>query len=67
MENGWTVHTWHLEMINILTVDFVDAFFHLHVHNPTNQTIGKLRVTIINFNLGLVLEGKPGKWIPRKF
>ena len=67
MENGETVHTRHLERANIVIVDFFNAFFHLHVHNPTNQTIGKLRVTITNFNLGLVLEGKPRKWIPRKF
>lgn len=58
MENGWTVRTWHLERINILTVDFFNASFDLHVCSPTNQKTCELIVTIIDFNLRSVLKGK---------
>ena len=45
-------------MINILTVDFFNASFDLHVHNPTNKKRCKLIVTMINFNLGSDLKGR---------
>ena len=43
-----------LGRINILTVDFFNAFYKHDVHNSTNQT--KLKVTIIFFNLGYYEE-----------